>query len=93
MMEDESDEVEFEVEKIMDHRDVNGKLFYLVKWCGFPSSDNTWEPRDGLVNCQEAINEYHAAVGLGKKRKRPYKAVLGDVKGNGKFDLSTLSVV
>lgn len=84
MMEDESDDIEFEVEKIMDHRDVNGKLFYLIKWCGFPNSDNTWEPRDGLVNCQEAINEYHAMVGLSKKRKRTPQTVLEEIKGSSK---------
>jgi Chromo (CHRromatin Organisation MOdifier) domain len=40
-------EQEYEVEHIINHRCTGqGKtLQYLVKWKGYPESDNTWEPR------------------------------------------------
>jgi hypothetical protein len=33
---------EFEVERIVDHIDDNGTKKYLVKWVGYPSSENTY---------------------------------------------------
>jgi hypothetical protein len=40
------EEEEYQVERIMGHwRTGQGnKLQYLVKWMGYPDSDNTWEP-------------------------------------------------
>ena len=42
---------EFEVEKILDsHRRGRGhKLQYLVKWLGYPDSDNQWEDWDQVT--------------------------------------------
>jgi hypothetical protein len=39
-------EEEYQVEHIMGHRRTGrgNKLQYLVKWVGYPDSDNTWEP-------------------------------------------------
>ena len=41
------EEDEFEVEKILEQRGQR----YLVKWKGYPHSENTWEPRQNLRNC------------------------------------------
>src|SRR5882757_6989916 len=51
---------EYEVEHIIKS-DVrkNGRLMYLVKWKGYPDSDNTWEPTGHLKHAQEKIDEYH----------------------------------
>src|SRR3981189_2513093 len=35
---------EYEVEEIIDSQKRRGKTQYLVKWKGFPSEENTWEP-------------------------------------------------
>ena len=39
----------YEVEKIVDKRtNVYGLVEYLVKWKGYPSSENTWEPKTNI---------------------------------------------
>ena len=45
----------FVVEKILRHEDQ----LYLVKWKGYPTSENTWEPKEHLVNCQKALREFY----------------------------------
>ena len=42
------EEQEFEVEQILARKGQQ----YLVKWKGYPDSENTWEPLKNLVNCQ-----------------------------------------
>lgn len=38
------------VERIVGTREVMGTKQYLVKWKGYPSSQNTWEPIENLNN-------------------------------------------
>eukprot|EP00029_Vermamoeba_vermiformis_P006128 TRINITY_DN2319_c0_g1_i3.p1 TRINITY_DN2319_c0_g1~~TRINITY_DN2319_c0_g1_i3.p1 ORF type:complete len:1107 (+),score=230.55 TRINITY_DN2319_c0_g1_i3:172-3492(+) len=49
---------EYEVEKIIGHKYVKNKIHYFVKWKGWPSSSNTWEPLTHLDHCQTAIDAY-----------------------------------
>ena len=51
--------LEYEVETILDSRLCHGKLEYLVKWEGYPSEDNTWEPEGNLTNALPFIQEFH----------------------------------
>jgi IS30 family transposase len=50
----------FEVEKIVGHK-INdrapGEYLYHVKWKGYPSEDNTWEPEDSFVE-RRCIRDY-----------------------------------
>ena len=50
---------EYEVEQILSHWTFgcNKQLQYLIKWKGYPSSDNTWEPAENL-HADELIQEY-----------------------------------
>ncbi|XP_053908232.1 histone-lysine N-methyltransferase SUV39H1 isoform X3 [Cuculus canorus] len=48
----------FEVEYLCDYRRVRDEEFYLVKWCGYPSSSNTWEPRKNL-HCRGLLKQLH----------------------------------
>ena len=69
-----SDAEEYEVEAVCDKRLRKGKAEYLVKWKGWDSDDNTWEPI-GNLECHEMIEDYekkHPAKDAGEggsKRK------------------------
>src|SRR6266850_4000002 len=54
-------ENEYEVETIRKHRRFgkNKKLQYLLKWKGYPESDNTWEPEEQL-HALQLLKEYHS---------------------------------
>ncbi|KAM9307947.1 chromodomain Y-like protein [Gastrophryne carolinensis] len=50
----------YEVERIVDKRkNKKGKIEYLVHWKGYDSGDDTWEPEQHLVNCEEYIHEFN----------------------------------
>ena len=54
----DSDE-EYVVERVIDVRDSNdGGKEYLVKWKGYPMSENTWEPAEHMMNAQRLIDKY-----------------------------------
>jgi len=57
------DTEQYEVEAIRSHRRQGRKeqLQYLVKWLGYPESDNTWEPADHLQT-PTLLKEYHHRV-------------------------------
>lgn len=56
------DEEEYEVESIRNSRWTGGtrpRLEYLVKWKGYPESDNQWEPAAHLDNAADLVTRYH----------------------------------
>src|SRR6266567_8520850 len=64
-----SGEEEYAMERIVNHR-RHGRsrtLQYLVKWKGYPESDNTWEPA-GQVHAPECIKWYHKKFPLEDKK-------------------------
>ena len=64
-------EEEFEVKAIINHR-YFGKhrdLQYLVKWKGYPSADNSWEPHQDVF-APQLIREYHKHHPLQDKRAK-----------------------
>jgi hypothetical protein len=54
------DEEEYKVEAICNHQCFRHSctLQYLVKWRGYPESNNTWEPADN-VHTPDLLKEYH----------------------------------
>ena len=51
-------EEEWEVERILNKRQVRGKNKYLVCWKGFIAESDTWEGRENLKNTKEAIKKF-----------------------------------
>jgi len=58
-MDIELEDDEYEVEEIKDLRKIGRQWKYLVKWQGWPKSQNTWELKENLTNCKSQVLEYH----------------------------------
>ena len=50
---------EYEVEKILDSKRFRKQLKYLIKWEGYPVSENSWEPAAHLKNAPDLVKEFH----------------------------------
>ena len=52
-------EEEYEVEKILDMkpRGRGRKMHFLIKWKGYPTSDNSWEPEENL-HAEELVQQF-----------------------------------
>ncbi|KAH8395862.1 hypothetical protein KR215_006788 [Drosophila sulfurigaster] len=66
-------ESNFVVERIVDKRiTADGKVEYFIKWRGYPSGDNTWEPEENC-DCPALIQRFEETRAKSKKRgeKKP----------------------
>mmetsp|Transcript_22961 Transcript_22961/g.35746 ORF Transcript_22961/g.35746 Transcript_22961/m.35746 type:complete len:81 (+) Transcript_22961:673-915(+) len=47
----------YEVEGIVDHRKEkpSGKIFYRIRWVGYPPSQDTWEVVENLRFAKQAV--------------------------------------
>src|SRR6266403_1127371 len=68
-------EEEYEVERIVAHRQFgrSKRLQYLIKWKGYPESDNTWEPAD-QVHAPELVKHYQSAGAYQSSAVHPQSA-------------------
>ncbi|XP_053420040.1 M-phase phosphoprotein 8 isoform X2 [Nycticebus coucang] len=72
---EEDGEDVFEVEKILDMKTEGGKVLYKVRWKGYTSDDDTWEPEIHLEDCKEVLLEFRKKVAENKA-----KAVKKDIQ-------------
>ncbi|KAL4226777.1 hypothetical protein ACF0H5_014756 [Mactra antiquata] len=49
---------DFEVERILDYYEEDGREFYLIKWKGWSQAHNSWEPKNNL-ECENLLEEFH----------------------------------
>eukprot|EP01049_Picozoa_sp_SAG25_P015988 SAG25_NODE_3466_length_1072_cov_1.833505_2_plen_225_part_00 len=55
---EEEEEEEFVVEAVCGARMVEGVQQFRVKWQGYDSDDDTWEPEGNLTNCSEKVEDF-----------------------------------
>ncbi|XP_017403711.1 M-phase phosphoprotein 8 isoform X1 [Cebus imitator] len=72
---EEDGEDVFEVEKILDMKTEGGKVLYKVRWKGYASDDDTWEPEIHLEDCKEVLLEFRKKIAENKA-----KAVRKDIQ-------------
>ena len=49
---------EWEVERILQDKFIRGKQHFLVRWKGYSSAEDTWEPKRNLMHAKEVLSEY-----------------------------------
>jgi len=72
------DKEEWEVEQVLATRKRGRNIWYKIRWKGFDTSNDSWEPMENLVNSEEIIKEFHerqakrtARAKRSKKKKAP----------------------
>ena len=55
---EQSAEDVYQVEKILKQRRLNGEHQFLIKWLGFPHSQNTWEPVSNIIDKRSIAQFY-----------------------------------
>ena len=53
------------MKRIKDERDTQGKRIFLIKWIGYPKSQNTWESEKNLIGVKELFEEFYKKRELG----------------------------
>ncbi|XP_076352585.1 uncharacterized protein LOC143247921 [Tachypleus tridentatus] len=56
----------YQVEKVLGKRFHEGKLEYLLKWKGYPNSENCWEPEENILS-KNLIKEFEKQEAERKK--------------------------
>ena len=51
-------EEEYEVEVVLGHRGKPSRRTFLIRWKGYSTAEDTWEPERNLSNAQPLITEY-----------------------------------
>ena len=60
------------IEDVLRHKRLRGQIMYLVKWQGFPTEFNTWEPLHNIVRSAGGfIDNYLEDHGLSKEKWNP----------------------
>jgi len=68
---------EYVVEKILDKRVHAGRTEYLLKWKGYSSLENTWEPEDNL-DCFDLLAEFNKHFEQRAASKKKNKTLKSD---------------
>jgi len=55
-------EKEYEIEKILNRRDVRRKPKYLVRWKGYMAEEDTWKRLENLANMIELVEKFEKEI-------------------------------
>ncbi len=61
---------EYQVEKILNKRIIDGQTKYLIKWMDWPATDSTWEPIENLDNVLYMVEEFKENLKEEKKKNK-----------------------
>jgi hypothetical protein len=76
---DETEPDIYEVEAIVAEEIRDGRIYYQVRWAGWPPDCDTFEPPEHLTNCAQAMSEWQ------KRKKLPKE---GDELGSDFNDIT-----
>ena len=65
----ENNTEEYEVEKILSHRNRRGRAEYLVKWLGYPDTENSWVKASEL-SAPDLLQKYESQRAIRPLRRR-----------------------
>ncbi len=51
-----------QVNSILNRRERRGKKEYLIRWKGFDSEEDSWEPVENLLNCMIMVKKFEEEV-------------------------------
>jgi hypothetical protein len=60
---------EWEVQEIHNAQKFNRALHYLVKWTGWPSEYDSWEPAKHLAKASRRVREFEKKQKRGRRRE------------------------
>ena len=60
---------EWEVEKILNKKNMRGVEKYLVQWKGLTAERDTWERKENLKNAEEALEEFEGRMSVEVRRQ------------------------
>lgn len=98
---DEGDIHEYVVAKIVDSKvfepseGKTGGLYYQVHWEGYPDSEDTWEPFEGVSHLRKLLGKFHenhpnkptaesVAIERRPQQRPSKKSALNKSKGKGR---------
>ena len=61
----------YTVERILKRQKKGKKLFYLVKWEGYPDTQATWEPIKNLRNVRKMVRDFENELQMQNTHKLP----------------------
>ena len=66
---EEDDDTIYLVQDILEHREGDKGVEYLVHWKGWPVTDATWEPKEHILD-EEIVRRYFEKIGVNEKSAR-----------------------
>ena len=64
---------EYEVDRILGHQRRQGKDYYYIHWKGYPSEDDTWEPKENISKAALTAWEQQNKRQSNQQKRRRHK--------------------